>query len=496
MLIKRKVKFLMDILAWEELNAEIKKLYSQVVDLEAMNLAESTKFVKKLEENIAYDAQIDMEMTHQKNFYARLESRLEKKLDMDSIAIFEGDPESAIARLRKKLGFFILSCHLCTISDRQGNMVLYRLVPAVERRSRVDPSIAVEKLWRFGRSILGGLLIECVDGVLRERMKPSEWFLQETCGEQMAEDVAFSTALHRAGAHFPNNVTTSDVRKHERVVCIHFFNFHREEVVVVGRVIFSCNQTNNPNEYDVLVDLVIDEDAEVSGRRGMLFRDISVNEWFKNPSFVLKIIDEHLIGLEHVSISLRNIVRMLRMQQIDVLRSYIAQVNIVARDAQGDHDGHDVVVVDAMHKANFASRICHSCHPNCEAKVIVVDGVYQIGVHTVCLIGYGEEITFDFNSVTESKEEYEASVCLCGSQVYRGSYLNLTGEGDYQKAENVYNQRLQNLVITLDKVRYVMRFVFGNPKKASPPLEKLTPEKAHDPLGSDVLLRELQKSLL
>lgn len=35
---------------------------------------------------------------------------------------------------------------------------------------------------------------------------------------------------------------------------------------------------------------------------------------------------------------------------------------------QGDAEGYDLVVVDAMHKANYASRICHSCRPNCEAK--------------------------------------------------------------------------------------------------------------------------------
>jgi hypothetical protein len=86
-----------------------------------------------------------------------------------------------------------------------------------------------------------------------------------------------------------------------------------------------------------------------------------------------------------------------------------------------------------MHKANYASRICHSCRPNCEAKVTAVDGHYQIGIYSVRKIQYGEEITFDYNSVTESKEEYEASVCLCGSQVCRGSYLNLTGEGAFQK---------------------------------------------------------------
>ncbi|CAL5428499.1 unnamed protein product [Camellia sinensis] len=107
--------------------------------------------------------------------------------------------------------------------------------------------------------------------------------------------------------------------------------------------------------------------------------------------------------------------------------------NIYLERPKGDADGYDLVVVDAMHKANYASRICHSCRPNCEAKVTAVDGQYQIGIYAVRPIEYGEEITFDYNSVTESKEEYEASVCLCGSQVCRGSYLNLTGEGAFQK---------------------------------------------------------------
>lgn len=42
-------------------------------------------------------------------------------------------------------------------------------------------------------------------------------------------------------------------------------------------------------------------------------------------------------------------------------------------------------------------------------------------------------INVDASQFLQSKEEYEASVCLCGSQVCRGSYLNLTGEGAFQK---------------------------------------------------------------
>ncbi|XP_043725695.1 histone-lysine N-methyltransferase ATXR3-like isoform X3 [Telopea speciosissima] len=75
--------------------------------------------------------------------------------------------------------------------------------------------------------------------------------------------------------------------------------------------------------------------------------------------------------------------------------------NIYLERPKGDCDGYDLVVVDAMHKANYASRICHSCRPNCEAKVTAVDGRYQIGIYTVRPISYGEEITFDYNSVTE-----------------------------------------------------------------------------------------------
>ncbi|EPS70938.1 hypothetical protein M569_03815, partial [Genlisea aurea] len=305
--------------------------------------------------------------------------------------------------------------------------------------------------------------------------------------------------------------------------------------------------------------------------------------------------------------------------------------NIYLERPKGDADGYDLVVVDAMHKANYASRICHSCRPNCEAKVTAVDGQYQIGIYSVRPIAFGEEVTFDYNSVTESKEEYEASVCLCGNQVCRGSYLNLTGEGAFLKvlkehhglldrhcllleacelntaseedyidlgkaglgscllgglpdwliayvarlvrfinfertilpneilkhnieekkkffaeinmeveksdaeiqAEGVYNQRLQNLALTIDKVRYVMRCVFGDPKRAAPPLERLTAEdtasyfwksegsfveelthflaphmdesalrdlkakiNAHDPSGSYDTEMKLQKSLL
>ncbi|KAL6552637.1 hypothetical protein OROHE_008001 [Orobanche hederae] len=46
------------------------------------------------------------------------------------------------------------------------------------------------------------------------------------------------------------------------------------------------------------------------------------------------------------------------------------------------------------------------------------------------------------------------------------------------EAEGVYNQRLQNLALTINKVKYVMRCAFSDLKKAPPILERLIPEAA------------------
>ncbi|KAH7365252.1 hypothetical protein KP509_18G017200 [Ceratopteris richardii] len=244
--------------------------------------------------------------------------------------------------------------------------------------------------------------------------------------------------------------------------------------------------------------------------------------------------------------------------------------NIFLERPKGDASGYDLVVVDAMHKANYASRICHSCRPNCEARVTAVNGRYQIGVYTLRPVEYGEELTFDYNSITESKEEHEKSICLCGSHICRGSYLNFAGPETFQEimkeghsvlhrydlllraciddslmpgdwdvlkqaglgsclldglpewtikyavgvvrfineekkflpreilknivnerkleragesealeaeiqADGVFNTRLQNLAITLDKVRYAFKRIYGNPSLAPPPLRMLKP---------------------
>ncbi|KAF6177161.1 hypothetical protein GIB67_025498 [Kingdonia uniflora] len=104
-LVKRKEELLKGIPAREELNTEIGRLHARVVDLEAINLAESVKYIAKMEENVFYHATVDAEMTELKNDYARLESRL-KGLSMRLIIMVLPDT-SRSDLLRVIIAYFV-----------------------------------------------------------------------------------------------------------------------------------------------------------------------------------------------------------------------------------------------------------------------------------------------------------------------------------------------------------------------------------------------------
>ena len=46
-------------------------------------------------------------------------------------------------------------------------------------------------------------------------------------------------------------------------------------------------------------------------------------------------------------------------------------------------------------------------------------GRLTIAVYTMRKVEYGEELTFDYASVTESEREFRAAICLCGTQLCR-----------------------------------------------------------------------------
>jgi len=99
--------------------------------------------------------------------------------------------------------------------------------------------------------------------------------------------------------------------------------------------------------------------------------------------------------------------------------------NIMLEKHKDDPDGYDILVIDPIHKGNFASRFSHSCDPNCSTISTIAHGKYGIAMYGLKPIGFGEELTFDYFSVTENEKEYRQAICLCGSQNCRIRYLNL-----------------------------------------------------------------------
>ena len=100
--------------------------------------------------------------------------------------------------------------------------------------------------------------------------------------------------------------------------------------------------------------------------------------------------------------------------------------NIMLERHKNDKDGYNLVMVDPNSKGNFASRMSHSCNPNCNTVLMVSGDKYTIGMFATKNISFGEELTFDYNSVTEKEKEFKDAICLCSEFSCRGHYLILS----------------------------------------------------------------------
>lgn len=81
--------------------------------------------------------------------------------------------------------------------------------------------------------------------------------------------------------------------------------------------------------------------------------------------------------------------------------------NIQLEIHKNDPKGYDILFVDPMMKGNYASRFSHSCSPNCGTVTTVASGSYVIGMFALKDIQFGEELTWDYSAVTESRLEYK-----------------------------------------------------------------------------------------
>eukprot|EP00592_Proboscia_alata_P015835 CAMPEP_0194395344 /NCGR_PEP_ID=MMETSP0174-20130528/124369_1 /TAXON_ID=216777 /ORGANISM="Proboscia alata, Strain PI-D3" /LENGTH=861 /DNA_ID=CAMNT_0039191265 /DNA_START=1074 /DNA_END=3659 /DNA_ORIENTATION=- len=107
--------------------------------------------------------------------------------------------------------------------------------------------------------------------------------------------------------------------------------------------------------------------------------------------------------------------------------------NMTLERPRNDPRGYDLLFVDASRKAGWGSSFSHSCSPSCEVRIVALDNRLSLSIATTRDIERGEELTFDYNAVTESVNEYHAAICLCGNMKCRGSFLHFATADCYQQ---------------------------------------------------------------
>ena len=123
--------------------------------------------------------------------------------------------------------------------------------------------------------------------------------------------------------------------------------------------------------------------------------------------------------------------------------------NIILERMKTDPDGYNLIMIDPNSKGNFASRMSHSCVPNCNTVLMVSNKKYSIGMYAMRDIAYDEELTFDYNSITENQKEYQMAICLCSSYLCRGHYLILSNSMIFTEIINKFHTFLHRNVILL-----------------------------------------------
>jgi hypothetical protein len=95
--------------------------------------------------------------------------------------------------------------------------------------------------------------------------------------------------------------------------------------------------------------------------------------------------------------------------------------------------GYDVLFVDACRKGNIASRFSHSCRPNCTTVVVGAGNRHAIAVIALRDIDPGEELCFNYHSITDNQDEYDSAICFCGQSTCSGRYVDYVGKETFQE---------------------------------------------------------------
>lgn len=103
----------------------------------------------------------------------------------------------------------------------------------------------------------------------------------------------------------------------------------------------------------------------------------------------------------------------------EVVRQQVADEREKQYERQGNFSTYlfrvdDDLVVDATHKGNIARLMNHCCTPNCNAKILTLNGEKRIVLFAKTPIRAGEELTYDYKFQSSADDE-DAIPCLCGS---------------------------------------------------------------------------------
>ena len=149
-----------------------------------------------------------------------------------------------------------------------------------------------------------------------------------------------------------------------------------------------------------------------------------------------------------------------KLRELELEHSLPEFYNIVLERPLSSAGGYDALYIEPIFKGNFGSRLSHSCQPNCATTTVTIDGKLGIVLcawravltRRVALrdIKYGEELTFDYSCVSESKEEIKKATCLCGSLHCRGSFMYYAGGDSFMQVMNKVNPFLRRTAVLLD----------------------------------------------
>ncbi|KAF9084408.1 histone methyltransferase set1 [Mortierella sp. AD031] len=169
------------------------------------------------------------------------------------------------------------------------------------------------------------------------------------------------------------------------------------------------SRMNRVNNRRMLVGMATDSDImkfnQLKVRKKQLrFAKSPIHDW---GLFAMEKVDANDMVIEYIGEVIRQKVadhREKGYERMGIGSSYLFRVD-------------DDTVIDATKMGNIARFINHCCTPNCNAKIITVDGQKKIVIYAKRDIEEGEEITYDYKFPIEA----DKIPCLCGSRGCRGT---------------------------------------------------------------------------